>query len=158
MKAVNDYEMTPTVVFIIVSAIVVSFDVITILNVVWNEPVLSDMVLIIMTTMSLILVSTVILALMAVGIDNLTVMASFGVVVVMSGVVVFVMFDAHSSILYFEDCITLRDISDTNVDECIAYATANTNATGAEIVDALTLKVAEVPDVDTNVLDRPLNP
>ena len=63
---------------------------------------------------------------------------------------------------YSEDCSTLQDISGILHKPCIEYAMNHPDATGAEIIDAMNLKVKSLKsastDIDTSILDRPLKP
>ena len=63
---------------------------------------------------------------------------------------------------YSEDCITLQDISGILHKSCIEYAMNHPDATGAEIIDAMNIKVESLKssstDIDTSILDRSLNP
>ena len=85
--------------------------------------------------------------------------------VVMLAVIATLYFDAaddfHSS-PYYNECTLLSNVSDISlwdggVAECMTYATENQDATGADIVKALTGETLQ-KDFDMNVVSRPLNP
>ena len=61
---------------------------------------------------------------------------------------------ASSPTPYYHDCNELSNISGLDIYDCIEYATANSKATGSEIVGILS------PEFESyvNVLNRPLNP
>ena len=73
-----------------------------------------------------------------------------------------VVMGAEPSFKYSEDCSTLQDISGILHKPCIEYAMNHPDATGAEIIDAMNIKVESLKssstDIDTSILDRSLNP
>lgn len=78
----------------------------------------------------------------------------------------FLLLSSSTLIIYQEDCNNLVHLTDItiNSDDCISYAVENPDATGAEIITALTTKpepeLVEKPqlEIDTTLLDRTLIP
>lgn len=70
------------------------------------------------------------------------------------------MFRPTSTCYY--DCDTLQNISGILHMPCIEYVMDHPDATGAEIIDAMNIKVESLKssstDTDMNILGRPLNP
>ena len=59
---------------------------------------------------------------------------------------------------YFNECLILVTVYESvQAGDCMSYASANPDATGAEIIKALTGE-SDIPSIAADLLKRPLNP
>ena len=155
MKAENVAGVSSRRRFVLTCAVIISIYIATILNVSYNDITPSD----IADTFTVALIS--IFGVMVCTILWMTIIGDvkymFGCVITVAVSVIscFVIASAFENLPYYDDCNMLKDTFSINRFDCMEYAISNPDATGAEIVEAQTVKIQPV---DTSILDRSLNP
>lgn len=157
MKAISVPGVSSKNGFIFTCGVIISIGIATALNASYNYMTPSDVSNTSFLMFTLMVASMICMSIWSVNLGDRKYILVFLATIIVSGISCHVIIAAYESVTYYDDCSTLNDMFDINRFNCIDYAINNPDATGAEIVEALTIKVQPI-DFETSILDRPLNP